>query len=366
VELVLGLGEDVEPMARRLLARTVAPLITGLGLAGPGVLATAPLRLPDVYAGAPALFAVELLPGTRSVTVQGATARGPYSATAEAQWGGSPAVAALFGREQVEDLELSLAAGAQAAEVDASLERLGLEFQLSTRLTSWVAVSEQATVDPRQPSRREVMPQALPHGVSAEGVGLRSATRMFGAATPVRMFGASPPAAAGFSRELMGQYLGRRGASERPALAPPEEREFSKADAAPPEDQLGVEPTRGAPPRRSRSSKGRQDVLAAPPAPAPAPAVRVLAARVVRATGGELLLEVELTGLPLDWAPGATVELELERGLTGSATVVPARTTGPGAYAPGLVLRLCLAMEPGWAVQAVLLPGAVPVRLEVR
>jgi hypothetical protein len=92
----------------------------------------------------------------------------------------------------------------------------------------------------------------------------------------------------------------------------------------------------------------------------------VLEARVVRSARGELLLEVPVTGTPLDWAPSATVELELEGGLTVSATVVPTRTTAAGAYAPGLVLRLALTLEPGWAVEAVVLSGAVPVRLEVR
>jgi Ca-activated chloride channel family protein len=355
VELVLGLGEDVEPMARRLLARTVAPLITGLGLGGPGVRAVAPLRLPDVHAGAPALFAVELEPGTRTVTVQGTTARGPYSETAEARRDGSAAVSALFGREQIEDLELSLASGAQAAEVDASIERLGLEFQLSTRLTSWVAVSEHATVDPRRPTRREVMPQALPYGISAEGVGLRSGTAR-----------ASGPAQATGPSRVFALSSSSPAPRRRPRRAPePLEKLGLLADhAARSDDRAEEAPPTGSSPRRARKGEVAKDVLAAPPPPAAG--VRVLEARVVRSAGGELLLEVALTGAPLDWAPGATVELELEGGLTVSATVVAARTTGPGAYAPGLVLRLCLALEPGWAVQAVLLPGAVPVRLEVR
>ena len=87
---------------------------------------------------------------------------------------GSAAVVTLYGREAVEDLELRAACGEAA--VDAEIERLGLAFQIATRLTSWVAVSEEPAVDPTQPSRRERMPHALPAGLSVEGLGLRGAT----------------------------------------------------------------------------------------------------------------------------------------------------------------------------------------------
>ena len=80
----------------------------------------------------------------------------------------------LYGREAVEDLEVRAACGETA--VDREIERLGLAFQIATRLTSWVAVSEVPAVDPTQPSRRERMPHALPVGLSAEGLGLRAAT----------------------------------------------------------------------------------------------------------------------------------------------------------------------------------------------
>jgi hypothetical protein len=85
---------------------------------------------------------------------------------------GNPAVVALYGREAVEDLEVRRVAEEDAA-LDGAIERLGLAFQIATRLTSWVAVSEEPGVDPRAPWRRERIPQALPHGMSAEGLGLR-------------------------------------------------------------------------------------------------------------------------------------------------------------------------------------------------
>jgi len=100
---------------------------------------------------------------------------------------GNAAVSALYGREAVEDLEMRRAAG-ETGDLDQRIERLGLAFQIATRLTSWVAVSEEATVDPRQPTRRERIPQALPEGLSAEGLGLRGRSmQKLGSSFVVRM-----------------------------------------------------------------------------------------------------------------------------------------------------------------------------------
>src|SRR5690606_32123918 len=65
----------------------------------------------------------------------------------------------------------------------------GLEFQIATRLTSFVAVSDEATVDPGDPTRRAHIPHTLPHGMSAAGLGLRTASLPMagGAAAPSSM-----------------------------------------------------------------------------------------------------------------------------------------------------------------------------------
>ena len=39
-------------------------------------------------------------------------------------------------------------------------------------MTSWIAVAEEPSVDPRAPIRVERIPQVLPYGMSAEGLGL--------------------------------------------------------------------------------------------------------------------------------------------------------------------------------------------------
>src|SRR5262249_32753746 len=75
-----------------------------------------------------------------------------------------------WAREEVADAEVSGAAGSPEAEQ--MIERLGLEFWIATRRTSWVAVGDEVTVDPTRPFRRVGIPQALPVGLSARGLGV--------------------------------------------------------------------------------------------------------------------------------------------------------------------------------------------------
>ena len=86
----------------------------------------------------------------------------------------STAVARLYGREAVQDLERCEAAGL-IGQADTEIERLGITFQIATRATAWVALSEERTVDPTAPIRRERIPHAVPYGMSVESLGLRPA-----------------------------------------------------------------------------------------------------------------------------------------------------------------------------------------------
>jgi Ca-activated chloride channel family protein len=74
-------------------------------------------------------------------------------------------------RESIEDLEADLAAGGDAAAIDREVQRIGLEFQIATRRTSWVAISEEPGVDPQAPTRRVRMPQARSTRAGRIGVG---------------------------------------------------------------------------------------------------------------------------------------------------------------------------------------------------
>jgi len=179
VEQVVGLDEDAERAARRLVERTHAPLLTELTVEGAGVVTVAPARLPDLFAASPVLISLKLGAPGSTVRVRAKSDRGSWEQTIrvpEVTSAGSGAVRARFARDRVEDHELHLAAGGGASEIDRAIEAIGVDYQIATRLTSWVAVSRERTVDPAAKRRAETQPQEVPYGVSAEGMGLRAAS----------------------------------------------------------------------------------------------------------------------------------------------------------------------------------------------
>jgi Ca-activated chloride channel family protein len=287
-EIVVGLDEDPEPAIRRLLARLEAPLLTEVGVSGSALLDHAPTRLPDVCAAAPVLVALRLRPEGGTLTVAGRLGGKPW----EEQVGvpvveagsGNPAVPLLYGRELVEELEMRRAAD-ETGDIDSQIERTGLDFQVATRLTSWVAVSEEATVDPAQPTRRERIPQAVPQGLSVEGLGLRA------------------PVAA----MRMVQYS------------------LSVDDRLACQSSLLV-------PSRQRLMRPRP------------PAVE-LHGRIVLRHDEQLVVEITLDGL-LEWKPSRAVVV-WSGGKRSRARIDPAGTTRPGTFDAGQVIRLVLNLDKG-------------------
>lgn len=188
VEIIVAPGEDVEPACARLLSRLALPLVVNLRVSG-SALQSGPTRPLDLYAGSPALVPLALKLAGGTLQIEGETLDGKYHESvavpaAEAA-SGTARVLALFARESVADLELELAAGVVTPEeADGRIEALGVDFQISTRLTSWVALSDQSSVDPGAPTRRIEQPHVLAAGVSAEGLGLRSAQFFAGAPAP--------------------------------------------------------------------------------------------------------------------------------------------------------------------------------------
>ncbi len=313
-EVVIGLDDDPATAAEQLVARTYAPLLVEVGLSGSALLSWAPEGLPDVFAGAPLRVAVRLRPDGGDLHVRGKTVHGAWEASvtvAPVEAGaGSAAVVALFAREAVEDIEMRRAAGEDRA-VDAEIERLGLDFHIATRLTAWVAVSDEPTVDPTAPGRRERIPQALPFGLSAEGLGLR------GAGVDAASFACCP--------------------SPGPPLAEPRS---SLEDISAP-----LTPTRWAF-RMLEEAVGRPEV--------PAPPVAI--ARVMLRKCREVALEI-IAGEVLTWDPDK-VELVWEDGTRLAAEIDRRRSTSRGQVAAGQAIRLVLSLpEVG--------PPAPPARLEL-
>jgi Ca-activated chloride channel family protein len=194
-ELIIGLGEDPAPFAGRMAAATSSPLVVDLVLEG-DVLEHAPVHTPDLYAAAPASLAVSVPAEGGTLVLRGRTVEGTWVERVEfgatASGSGAPALIRRFARERVEDAEIERASGGNAREVDATVEALGLRFGISTRLTSWVAVAEGVAVDPSDPTRSVEMPHELPHGMSAQSVGLRASLSIPGAAPAGFGGGASP------------------------------------------------------------------------------------------------------------------------------------------------------------------------------
>jgi Ca-activated chloride channel family protein len=438
LEVVIGIGEDPERAVSRLLARTSAPLLVELEVSGSAVIDHAPLKLPDLFAGAPALISVAMRPEGGDLVVRGRTAEGAWQqrlhVAAIDAGSGNQAAIALFGREAVEDLETHLAGGGDAREINATIEQLGVDFQIATRLTSWVAVSRDVTVDPRDALRHERMPQELPYGMSAEGVGLRApsapsphkgaassgelATRSRSMAMPrsepmARRPSAAPPPASiampkpamPMSRSMPAPEAEERSALRAPSLgfedAPEEEESFASGrleDLAPPRaaksesareeggflDKVKRVLGFGSDDARDGGAKDRAapPPPAAPPAPPPPPprrpsvpaktidlraplgkarpgkAGRTLRGRVVIHSAVALVIEILVKDHALDWAPGATAQIELSDGTTITATVDLTKTTRPGSIADGASARLALSLPRGTSLIA-------PIRITI-
>lgn len=432
VELILAPGEDAERLVSGLLARTASPLVTHVEVRGAALLANAPAYLPDLYAGSPALISLQLRPEGGSIELSGLTADGPWRETVQVpacdEGQGTVTLAKLFARETVEDLELAHATTTtEHAAIDRAIEDLGLRYQIATRLTTWVAVSQDATVDPTRATRHEVVAQEVPHGTSVGGMGLRKAspapamqpwrTSSYAPPPPVVSSYAPPqggiapratsyaPAPYGGPPPMAGAPMGppmprgvasagERGGADRPApvqskfesssyddedarsvseaggaitgqLAAPfaeggaafedleqaaeadqyrerrrqlEARREQAADGMPPEEP-------GPEARLSSKAKARQAPepakRAAPPAAAkPISAAPSLRARLIYRNGGQLALQLEVSGR-LDWTAGAEVVVHLAGNRQVMARVLP-QTTADGSYGAGQRLRLVI------------------------
>ncbi|HEY4182190.1 MAG TPA: VIT domain-containing protein [Kofleriaceae bacterium] len=171
-EVIVGPDEDPERSAKRLLDRTAMPMLTNVQITGDAVMSHVPAKVPDVFEGAPLVAGVELSPLGGEIIIKGVTADGPWEERTKvlplSASEGNQAICALYAREKVADLE----AMSLLETPDQSIEALGIRFQISTRLTSWVAVDE--TRVHTGPERSENVPQEVPYGTKAQAFGLRA------------------------------------------------------------------------------------------------------------------------------------------------------------------------------------------------
>lgn len=336
VEIVIGIDEDPERAIARLCAHTRAPLVVDLTLEGAALVEHAPMHLPDLMAGHPATIAVRIRPDGGPITVRGRTDTGaweqrlvlPPTASGE----GNPAVVTRFGRERVEDVELRVAAGERA--LDEEIERLGLAFAISTRMTSWIAVDGIVSVDTTAPTRRETMPHALPHGMSASGVGLRPAAAEAFAAVAYEGLAsiggvAEQPKRKGFLGGLVARARRRESAPAPMAAAP---------RPAPPAAGRAAPPPPAAPAQREKLDRLEESTTSTR-AGSISGTVLQTKGRFVRLADGTLVIEIELADA-LPWTTPRTIQLTFDDGTTESVAVDATRSTRTGALAAGMKVRI--------------------------
>lgn len=293
VEVIVGLEEDAERGAARLLAATRKPVVSDIRITGDALLRQAPKVIPDLLAGAPVLASLKLRSEGGRLAVRGNTAGGRWeqevAVPAADDLQADPAIARLYAREAVEDLEIDLAAGGDRHPIDSAIERFGIDFHISTRLTSWVAVSDEVDVDPAKPTRRSIVPQELPHGTSAEGLGL-------------------------WPRMLCGtQQFGTM--------------EFQVTSTV----ELCHTPLRAAPLEHLDALAEAADVSSG------------FRGRWIGAASGDVqFIEFEVTGESLDWDPRDQATLVLTDGRVVTATIEIAQGTATGTIEPGCLVRLAL------------------------
>ncbi|MCC6650838.1 MAG: VWA domain-containing protein [Candidatus Eisenbacteria bacterium] len=176
--------------ARRLVAATAKPVLTGVTVSGTALAGLEPGALGDVFAGQPLVFTVELSHAGGSLEVSGDLAGGggkwlhriavPARSKAALELSPLP-LGALFGRQRIAELERgpvgehSWTGSRRESRRASEIERLGLRHQIASSRTSLIAISVEPTVDPKQPRRVERLAVEVPYGVSAEGAGIEPA-----------------------------------------------------------------------------------------------------------------------------------------------------------------------------------------------
>ncbi len=258
-EVLVGLDEDAERSAKHLLDRTKAPVLTDVVIGGDAVIEHAPMHLPDVFAGAPLLAALQIRPTGGEIVVRGKLADGEWeqrTSVPPIEAGhGDESVTKLYARERVADLEMRWSIGRDVERIDREIESLGLVFQIATRRTSWLAIDDDRSVDPRRGSREEEIPQELPYGTTIDSFGPARAPSFESLAAMPMSLGAPASAGSGAERTRKASagrglpFMARRAPAPRGMAAPPPPASLPMAPRASRETMSAPPPSRdeGAP-----------------------------------------------------------------------------------------------------------------------
>jgi Ca-activated chloride channel family protein len=290
--------DDVAGTVRRLAAATARPVLTDLRFASNALNGIAPARPRDVLAGQPLAVAVELAPEGGPIEVSGRLAGRddrwtwrvdvpPLAARAAVT---TVPFGALYGRELIADGEMT---GSSADRIEAA----ALRHRIASRMTSLVAISDEPSVDPKAPRRKQVLAVELPAYLSADALGMElgSVTGEFrtrGAMDSVSLARAFHASMEGSEKSLMGR-LGSR-----------------------------ITPVPG----------------------------RFVSARVLAVQGELIVLELESPEDGFLVPDGEVVAAIFGRPI-GRCSVDPTESSPRGPHAKGLLLRIAVRRANGWVVR---------------
>ncbi len=362
VEVIVGLDEAVSDAVATLMARTAQPQLVDLQLSGTALLDSAPRRTTDLFAGHPCRIAARVSAAGGHIQLRGQTAEGTWTHSIAipptSVSTGRRVVATRYAREKVEDLELAVAAGLPKGEQETEIEALGLRYRISTRLTSWLAVSDNVTVNPGDPTVRETVPQSLPHGMSAQGVGLRSVA--LAQTVQAGMFPGLGSAVAEDPRKKRRKMRGRKAPPAPKAEAPQaSSARYAGSPADEPTEEAERRPARdfvrnlfdkvlgGAAPDPEPEIgdlEEKQPRVRRPGGRRPRPGILTIRATVKLNTYGKLVLEFTMPSQQ-SWKPDE-IEIELPDGTTLTSSVLPG-TTGAQTIRAGQTVRLVVELRPG-------------------
>ena len=174
------LSDDGSAAARRFHERVRNPLLTDVSVdwGGLPVADAYPKRIPDLFSAKPIVLCGRYTGAARGVIrLSGKVAGSDFVKDVPVEFPESESrhdvLATLWARTRIEDLMSQDYAGAQAGsprpELRDTVTQLGLEYNLMTQFTSFVAVEEMVVTDGGQPRRIDV-PVEMPEGVDRRGV----------------------------------------------------------------------------------------------------------------------------------------------------------------------------------------------------
>jgi Ca-activated chloride channel family protein len=176
----VGLADDGSAAAKRFHQRVRSPLLTDIRIdwGGLPVSDVYPARIPDLFSAKPVVLSGRYNRAAKgTIRLRGKMAGKDFTRDVPVTLPESEAkhdvLATLWARRRVDDLMGQDWAGTQSGrphpEMREAVTKLGLDYNLMTQFTSFVAVEESVVTEGGKPRRIEV-PVEMPHGMSYEGV----------------------------------------------------------------------------------------------------------------------------------------------------------------------------------------------------